>query len=222
MPIFPITPTDPVANPESSELRHETNHAGIALSKLLSQFQNKPRITAVSNAFSKQFQAIEDAAWDLLTKRLLSSSTIGAQLDLIGRIVGRPRGGLSDDPYRVMLAVQVLVNHSSGTPDQIIAIVQKMLDAAGFVGNFHYRDGAKAEFTIDVHGAATFDPSVFTVVIRAARLAGVRSDVVFSWFDDDHTFTGGTSSGPIVYDTARGGGDVLNPAIGGHGASVRQ
>lgn len=46
-------------------------------------------------------------------------TAIGAQLDLIGQLVGASRYGLSDDEYRILIKFKIIVNNASATMESI-------------------------------------------------------------------------------------------------------
>lgn len=46
-------------------------------------------------------------------------TAIGAQLDLIGKIVGLPRNGFNDDQYRILLNLRIITNNTGVTMKEI-------------------------------------------------------------------------------------------------------
>ena len=63
--------------------------------------------------------------YDLYTERSLDTS-IGAQLDGIGRIVGLDRDGLDDVDYRATLIIQIQINKAGGEPESIITAIRQL------------------------------------------------------------------------------------------------
>lgn len=61
-----------------------------ALSRLLSQFQNSPVLLQIVRALMSEVQVLVDAIIGTLQGRT-PGSAVGAQLDVLGRIVGQPR-----------------------------------------------------------------------------------------------------------------------------------
>lgn len=90
-----------------------------ALSRLVTQFRDKPRIKALLKAIAAQVQDVSDTADDLREKRWLDSAE-GAQLDGLGRILGLARGAWDDDRYRAQLRVRIRILLADGTPENII------------------------------------------------------------------------------------------------------
>jgi hypothetical protein len=66
-------------------------------------------------------QSVEDALQQLMYYRFVDTA-VGAQLDIIGRIVGQSRDGLSDDDYRRYIRARVAVNNSNGTFKDLLTV----------------------------------------------------------------------------------------------------
>ena len=102
---------------------YQADHEGVALTELLSQFNSdaKPNINGLTVGLMGEVQVVEDNTLDLREDRLLSTA-IGAQLDVFGRLVGEPRGDLTDDQYRRFIQARIMANLAEGTPDELLAI----------------------------------------------------------------------------------------------------
>ncbi len=149
---------------------------GVAL--LISQFRNKPFIEILVRALMTQVQEIEDALFDLLVKRAIDTAE-GAQLDVIGKIVGQPRGTFDEDTYKTFLRGRVLVNRSSGTVDQMVALVNTLLPAGA---SLVVREYYPASFDIEVTGSVPdwFGNALAQIVLEAKAL-GIGPHV--KWFN---------------------------------------
>lgn len=78
------------------------------------------------------FQSLENMLQDLLTLRSIDTAT-GAQLDVIGKIVGQARNGLNDDDYRRYCRARIATNKSDGTIQNVINITELIVyDDAGY------------------------------------------------------------------------------------------
>jgi len=88
-----------------------------------SQFDEKTVLKAVTEAIAEQIQDLQDTIYQLLTEKHLNSA-IGAQLDVLGRIIGRPRRGYNDQQYRDLLKLQVGINTSTGAPGSVVPIIK--------------------------------------------------------------------------------------------------
>ncbi len=154
------------------------------LRKLISQFQEKPNIAAILGALLDEVQELEDAAIDVRDETTLDNS-IGEQLDGIGRIVGAPRAGLGDDAYRLRLRAQILINLSSGTIPEIVAIVELLI-----ANTFEPVEFFPAAFVIVFANAlSSTDAATLAVFIATARPVAVGGSVEFTAVADADTFT---------------------------------
>lgn len=66
-------------------------------------------------------QGVEDALQQLKTERFVDTA-VGAQLDIIGRIVGQDREGLGDLDYRRYIRARISANTSSGTYEDLLTV----------------------------------------------------------------------------------------------------
>jgi len=103
------------------------NSVAVGESRLVDQFQDKPNILGVLNAFLKEgTQVVEDLAFEVNTA-FDKDTAIGVQLDTIGKIVGESRGGKADEAYRDAINGQIDANTANGTIDNITDIVKRSL-----------------------------------------------------------------------------------------------
>lgn len=171
-------------------MEHILDHEERALARLLQQFRGKPRFEGLIAAHASRMQSCEDMLWDLLVCDSIDTAT-GAQLDDLGDLVGQLRGQLPDEQYRVFIRARVLVNLSSGTPDELLAIVQMIMAAMGS-NAFALREDFPATFVVVVDerwtGTGVF-PTAVAAILRAARAGGVRSILEWSSFWNFETFT---------------------------------
>lgn len=102
----------------------DDNKVAEALARLLSQYQGSTKLQALISAFVQPIQDAEVALTGMNILRYLPSAQ-GAQLDLIGRIVGIPRPpGASDATYLNDIYGQIKINTSQGQPEQAIQTFQ--------------------------------------------------------------------------------------------------
>lgn len=115
------------------------DHTAQALGLLIDQYQGLPRFSALVASFVNRVQEFENVQWDVINKRLLdytaldgsSQHAVAAQLDAIGRLVGRGRNGQDDPTYLVYIRAQIFLNKSTARRDQIIQLLQ-LVEAQGF------------------------------------------------------------------------------------------
>lgn len=107
-----------------------TDHVDAAKARLLQQYQDDDNLKGLVEIDANQTQDEEDMGWDLLTKRALSTAE-GAQLDLVGAILGRARAtDQNDDDYRDFLEFRVTELLSEGTINDLLFIFQFLMGAA--------------------------------------------------------------------------------------------
>ena len=73
-----------------SDNLNKLDHEAQAISRLLTQFREAPQLQGYIKALMSEANPIECALIDLLNLRSIDTAT-GAQLDVIGEIVGQPR-----------------------------------------------------------------------------------------------------------------------------------
>ncbi len=159
-----------------------TDHAERAVA-LLTERYRQPSISALLRSWVNRVQELENAYFDLLTKRGVSNG-VGTVLDLLGKIVGQPREGRLDDLYRVWIAARVLVNQSSGTHPQLIALVQKLVS---FQHDVRLEDEYPAAFTMHVDVPIDGPTGVqIAKLLKVARAGGIGG--LFHWHRSATTF----------------------------------
>lgn len=139
----------------------------------------------------------ETTLQQLYTERWVNTA-VGAQLDIVGALVGRARQGVTDDEiYRRYIRATVAANKSDGLVSDLIDVSRLVVfdDAATYVVQY----GGNASVHVTVSGAVV-DPAVSAVLatlLRSAAAGGVRL-VVETWSEDEadmFAFDGGTGLG---------------------------
>lgn len=162
-----------------STLEANTAHIKGGLDDLLEQFKDLPNIEGLLTALLTEFQRIDDEMFKLIASRSIAAAT-GDALDIIGRILGRERGELSDTVYRAVLFGKVLANLSSGAADELIAIV---LAVAGSTHDAEWIDEFPAAATIrTITATLTAGLGVeLADLLGLAKVGGVR--LLFQYFE---------------------------------------
>lgn len=101
------------------------NHVEAGLSRLLQRNKESYNINSLLSALIEPIQEIENQIYDLYTERSLDTS-IGKQLDGIGKIVGLDRDGRDDIDYRSALIIQIQINKAGGEPESIITAIRQL------------------------------------------------------------------------------------------------
>ncbi len=182
------------------------NHVALARARLKEQFKEKTNYVALLDALVSPIQEAEDAMWQLYSERWIDTAE-GDQLDNLGTIVGRDRGGLDDDDYRAYLRAQVAANRSNGTVADLIAIARLVIDDedAGVLIEPQYPAGV----VMRIEDVASIEARMDALItfLRAAKSAGVRIILEY-WTHATETFqfatatflNGGESAGATTVD----------------------
>lgn len=104
------------------------DHVLLGLSRLPSEMLKKPYVVGWLKSYLQELQKIEDTAHQLNTERGLPVA-IGAQLDVIGALLGVPREGRDDITYRFEMFDAVASSEAVGTPDDIIDSIYSFTDS---------------------------------------------------------------------------------------------
>lgn len=166
-----------------TELVPVTDHTEQALGLLIGQYQDLPRMSGLVSAHTNRAQELEDITWDVINKRLLDytdrngnpAHAVGAQLDAIGRLVGRGRHGQDDATYLIYIRAQIYLNKSQGLRDQVIGLMT-LVQSADFTYTEYYPGVVYLEFTEPTQTASPLaaSPAVLLDLAQRAVSGGVR------------------------------------------------
>lgn len=137
-------------------------------------------------------QDIENMYQALLTERSIYTA-VGAQLDVIGKLVGQLRNALDDDDYRRYLFARVVANKSSGLTEELIKVARLIIDdPAAYI---YVQNGGDATVIMRIEDLAVSDElgAILMAFLLVTVAGGVRiiversSDDPADWldFDDD-------------------------------------
>lgn len=197
---FGLLPDEVPADPG---LEHALNHKERAIAALVSQFRDKPRLAKLIEIYTRPFQELEDVFWQLYTERRINVAT-GVHLELIGKILLEPRGGLSDADYRAVLRAKARVLFSNGTGPNLIQIAMLFLESTLFTYEEFYPASVEMRIT-DANAASRV--RLLARLLKRAKSGGVRIDVVDATGDRFTYGTGGTFTG-FGYGEAPYGGII--------------
>lgn len=209
-----------VPEPDATDVvEAQGNLCGEIQDLLIEQYKAKPRIDSLLCILLDEVQAIDVAGFDLHVHRGLDSA-YGAQLDGLGALVGRSRGGLDDPNYRARIRVQILVNKSSGRWPELMQIMAILFPD----GDVEFRAYWPASVIVRLHQALDLDPSVVAQILRDAASAGVRILFVYSLVEPASTFRFASLpwTGSREYDDAAGYGADFDETLGGAYAGARE
>lgn len=134
------------------------------------------------------FQSLEAALQQLLTERSIDTA-VGAQLDVIGRIVGQPRNGLDDDTYRRYCRARIATNKSNGTIENLITVTDLVVYDDDATYKLTQEGNATARLRIADIAITTELAEIVFAFVQDAAAAGVR--IVVQWTESaiEDTFT---------------------------------
>ncbi|HEX5033744.1 MAG TPA: DUF2612 domain-containing protein [bacterium] len=192
-----------------SEAVYIPDYVDQAKALLVSQFRGKPKIEGALEAFVKPSQALEDTLFAMLNGFDLETA-VGAQLDIIGKIVGEPRLARLDPAYRLGIKAKIGRNTSDATPERIIAVFALLTGATEVQYLEYYPATVAAMANVDISG---LDTAAIVKYMQKVVGGGIRFDYIGS-YDDEDAFAFFDSP------TGLGFGDADNPSVGGNFASV--
>jgi hypothetical protein len=186
-------------------------HVAEALDRLMQQYRSKPKFEAVLSAVTRQWQAAEDGLKGVQDGRGIYDA-IGAQLDVLGKIVVLDRpAGVDDDVYRILLLAKIGQNTSGGDAESIIDVF-KVITNASFVRLDEYFPAALSLYSDGV--VADDLRSLVATVMKACVAGGVSADFLLTGDPDiPFSFAGSLSN-------SAGFGDLNDPTVGGKFASL--
>lgn len=219
---IPLIVDDSDADATPHDLEHEPDHVAKGVSRFIEQYKNKPRMEAWVTSYLLEIQAVEDAIYDVYTLRWLDNAT-GAQLSMLGQIVGQHNPGLSDADYKVLIRARIAVNRSNGKPDELIEILRLMAASTG--ANpilIELTENYPAAHVIQlISDIGTVDPDLIFDMLTQADAAGVELNFVFSYDPPGEQFQFSAGTTATDDDVSTGFGNTIDAGDGGKLASVR-
>lgn len=190
---------------------HYLAHADRGLSRLPQKFKDKPTVLALLQIYLEEVQELEDAIWDSGQQRLIVNA-IGEYLDVWGKVLNVPRGGLDDEMYRIRLQVELLLLRSSGTVPELVTIY-KLLVPTSVPTFMPWYPGS---FELLLAGAVVPNGDDYVDVLERAKAGGVRAILRWNAVDPDDTFSFATDSGGLGF------GISTDDSVGGNFARASE
>lgn len=188
-----------------------TDHEDRAVARLAQQYR-LPKLEAFLRALIGPMHDIELCAWQLYTERFVDTA-IGAQLDLIGKVVGQPRLGYVDDEYRRLIRARITANRSDGVTEDLITVTVLVIDDD--LADITIEPQYPGAVVVRVSGVPVTDETadILITLLQRTVSGGVRVLFEYSTSPEAETFAfdGGTGLGF---------GDSTNPLTGGNFAGV--
>jgi hypothetical protein len=188
---------------------HKTDIVAEKVSLLPDSGRRVVDLVSIVEAFSAEFQEIEDVAWQMFVARRLENA-VGVQLDVLGAILGQSRNDYGDDDYRDQLKARILANASSGSIAEVLAILRLVVPIST---TLVLTEWPPAGFVVEV-GVDDLGTKLLELVasfLRTARAGGIRAILHYMSGVDEttaFTFDGGAGYGG-------GWGDKTDATVGG-------
>jgi len=157
-----------------------TTRITTAIKTLLYQFRGAPVMEAVVASWARQAQELEYAAINVLVYRMLPNAE-GANLDVLGKIVGELRAGRVDEIYRAAIASRIRINKSGADVEAILYTLAAYRDLEYKLKEFY---PMSMVLTIDETVTEETADSVF-LVLKRIKQAGVDVSLVWTDLDPD-------------------------------------
>lgn len=142
------------------------------MGKLLYQWKDSPNLQALMRALLLQLKDVETTFYQLLNQRGIHTA-FGAQLDVLGKLVGEGRGGRDDEAYRQAILGRISVNAASGTIDDV-KHTAKLVSNSSFATLFEHYPLATYIFV------PAYVSTAGEKAIDASHTAGARTRVLWT------------------------------------------
>jgi len=184
------------------------DHEEQGLDLLLVQFKDKPRLEAWLRVYLRQVQLLDAAIYDVLVKRMIDSAH-DAQLDTIGQIVGERRLGKPDDEYRVFIRTRIVINRSTGTAPDLLAVLALLSSPS----SAYFDDYYPASLLLEFLEQPTRDPRTIYRALQETRAGAVRLNFVSPSTTPDKQFLYSSVGDADIANN--GYGDAMVPVLTG-------
>jgi hypothetical protein len=134
---------------------------------LLTQFHDSPNLNAVQDAFLEQIAELETVFEQL---RNLIDQAAGAQLDMLGRIVGQKRLGMNDEDYRLWIDARILLNKSRGIESDMRELLKALI-----AQEVEIKEHPEIAFTVLIQQVCQQDAQRLFEIINEAKPLGVQA-----------------------------------------------
>jgi hypothetical protein len=141
-----------------------------AQNRLLEQDKQREKTVKLVTSVISEVQEVENAMYDVYTNCGVYTA-IGAQLDVVGLLVGEARVGRIDEVYRTAILARIKLNVGGGEPDTIIDAIKQWMNPI----LINFTEPAPAYFTLFIQSAVNI-PNIATIV-KEISPAGVGSTV---------------------------------------------
>ena len=155
----------------------KVTHLDLARARVLQVLKNKTNFDKLVQILCERVTGLEDVLFSVHEGYRLSKPPVGAQLDVLGVIVGEPRDSETDDSlYLARIKARVRTNKSSGTIEEIYSI----FTALG-VTSMRLDSQPPAGLSLKINQTLTSAQAArYVKFLLAAKMGGVRA--ILEWF----------------------------------------
>lgn len=187
MPIFEL-PGGSEASDAAAVSPEKVDHVTAAIKRLPQQFKGKPNIEALLRILVDPAQDLEDVFWTLAYERTLAKALelgLDSIIDLIGKIVGEPRDGKTNEDYARFIQARITARRSSGLTETLIKVAKLIINDSA--ATIYVQNRGNATVEVAVLDIATDDDLAELLLnfMRSVVSAGVRVIVVYQDLDPD-------------------------------------
>jgi len=137
-------------------LERKTTHVSEMLGRLAQQFKGKPLIEGFIRILAKYVQELEDV-FDAVYVKLAKPDAEGRQLELVGKLVGEPRGSRADPEFGEAIDSRVVLNTAHGRIEELIYLTQTLVGPLQVV----VTESAPAGFELVIAESVTQIPALW-------------------------------------------------------------
>jgi len=171
----------------------------------------RPIFNGLLQTYLVQIQELEDAAWSVYIGTMLPAA-VGDALDMLGALVGQPRGGRDDATYKLWITARARLATSSGRPQDLIAVVRAVLPLTVTITLIEYFPG---DVSLDLSGIVDAQTALqIADMLQEAKAAGVRIDMLYSSSAAGENFSFGSAASTPDIDVNRGFADAAQTTGG--------
>jgi len=171
----------------------------------------RPIFNGLLQTYLVQIQELEAAAWSVYVGTMLPAAA-GDALDMLGELVGQPRGARDDATYKLWINARARLATSSGRPADLIAVVRAVLPLTVTITLIEYFPG---DVTLDLSGIIDAQTALqIADMLQDAKAAGVRIDMLYSSSAAGENFSFGSAASTPDIDVNRGFADVAQTTGG--------
>lgn len=171
---------------------YEPDHVAKGLALLLQQWRTSSKLKGILATYLRQFQTLENVTWDVINSRMLDTA-VGAQLDMLGDLVGETRRGRNDIDYRAAVRLRIRVNRSQGRAVDVIDVATQ---GNGNTPAIYREYPANFAWEVEIYNS----PSPVTVakMLQQTKAAGSRGYVIYTTWPAVDTLRWDSVSAPAA------------------------